>query len=110
MLHDASSDTYPTTLELGHVKSATLVTSVWLEPSVAELGDEERSVSTREANPSAISSKKTAIVICCVAYSTAITTYLSGVIVIAIPAISKDLQLPSNLVLWYVPASSYPNS
>lgn len=102
MLHDAVNDMFPTSIEL-----AALATSVWSEPSSVGLGNTQRSVresSTAQTNPNAISSRKTAIVIICVTYSTAITTYLAGVVTIAIPAISEDLHLSSSLVLWYVSA------
>jgi hypothetical protein len=101
MLHNAVSDI------LAPAQSAVLSTSVWSEPSVTGLGNEQRSIResrTTQANPNAISSKKTAVVISCVTYITGTTTFLAGVVTIAIPAITVDLQLPSNLVLWYVSA------
>ncbi|RJE22590.1 Major Facilitator Superfamily [Aspergillus sclerotialis] len=42
------------------------------------------------------------IVVCCITYSTGITTFLAGVVTMALPVINADLRLPSNLQLWPV--------
>ena len=42
----------------------------------------------------------TIIVVVCVTYSTAIITFLVGVVTIAIPATANDLGLPNKLELW----------
>lgn len=54
-----------------------------------------------EAEKRAVSVQKTAIVITCVTFSTGITTFLAGVVTIAIPTMAVDLSLPDNLILWY---------
>lgn len=46
------------------------------------------------------SKTSTAIVICCITYSTGISTFLSGVVTMALPVITVDLHLPNNLQLW----------
>ncbi|GIJ84923.1 hypothetical protein Asppvi_003778 [Aspergillus pseudoviridinutans] len=68
--------------------------------SSASTTPEMMAMEVREANK--VSKKRTAIVISCITYSTGITTFLVGVVTMAIPAITADLQLPSNLVLWPV--------
>jgi hypothetical protein len=40
------------------------------------------------------------LIIICLAYSTGITTYLSGIVTIATPVIASDLALPPGLTLW----------
>ena len=43
------------------------------------------------------------MVIGCITFSTGITTFLAGVVTIAIPVMAKDLGIPESLILWYVP-------
>jgi hypothetical protein len=40
------------------------------------------------------------VITICLAYSTGITTYLSGIVTIATPAIASDLRLSPGLTLW----------
>ena len=43
---------------------------------------------------------RTIIIITCVAVVTGLTSFLAGVLVVATPAIAKDLQLNAGMVLW----------
>ena len=60
-----------------------------------------RDDTSAEANTEGNTTKgQMSIITVCLAYSTGITTYLSGIVTIATPAIASDLDLPPGLVLW----------
>ncbi|KAI9935121.1 hypothetical protein ASPWEDRAFT_162187 [Aspergillus wentii DTO 134E9] len=58
--------------------------------------------SSSEGEPTGLSKRGTAIVITCITYSTGISTFLAGVVTMAIPTITVDLDLPPSLELWPV--------
>lgn len=101
------SDSFSIGHELAHVPSASHATNICSGsgPALHESQEQSRRPSgTSQADPTITSNTKTAIVICCVTYGAGISTFLSGVVVIAIPTIATDLHLPNNLVLLYVSA------
>lgn len=53
-----------------------------------------------------ISKGKTVVVISSVTCITGISSLLAGVVTVCIPAMAKDVNLESNLLLWYEPASA----
>jgi type IV secretory pathway component VirB8 len=54
-----------------------------------------------EMDSASVTKRQTTLVISLITYSTGITTFLAGVVTMAIPIITTDLHLPQNLVLWY---------
>ena len=72
------------------------------EAGVNQVVNERRPSSTLSRIPNGTSTKQSAMVVICITYSAALNTWLSGVVIIAIPSITVDLHLPANLVLWYV--------
>ena len=82
---------------------------IWTDPSVELImtGDQRQPITIGDTHNfpgpiEAISGKKTAMVIGCITFSTGITTFLAGVVTIAIPVMAEDLGLPESLILWYV--------
>lgn len=51
--------------------------------------------------PEDMSKQSKGIIICCITYSTGITTFLAGVVTMALPVINADLHIPGSLELWY---------
>ena len=49
-----------------------------------------------------ISKKRTAAIIVSITFSTGVTSYLSGLVIVALPTIADDLKLGANLLLWSV--------
>jgi hypothetical protein len=58
-------------------------------------------VTVMEIDSASVSKRQTTLVISLITYSTGITTFLAGVVTMAIPIITTDLHLPQNLILWY---------
>ena len=82
---------------------------IWGDPAFepSTIGDQRqtsrvKSFELAAENPRHASKKGNAIVMGCIAFSTGIASFLAGVITIAIPIMAKDLNIPDNLVLWYV--------
>ncbi len=110
MHHTGDGDGLPTWHELAHVPSAPHAASICSQSGFAlpeSEGRSRRASGASQADPKITSRARTAIVICCVTYGAGISTFLSGVVVVAIPTIATDLHLPNNLVLWYVSAWLY---
>jgi hypothetical protein len=102
MSEHSASDILIAPIELAHVRSAITTSLADRVSSPITPQRSTRANSTAQAELSAASKKKTVIVISCVTYGTGISAFLAGIVTIAIPAITKDLHIPSNLVLWYV--------
>ena len=57
--------------------------------------------SNSQASPSSkVAKARTVIVITCVAVVTGVNSFLNGVLVVATPAIARDLELSVGIVLW----------
>ncbi|EFQ99064.1 integral membrane protein [Nannizzia gypsea CBS 118893] len=90
--------------------SAGAPSSAILTQASESIANEQTSCSTTatpvimaiEIETNVVSTKKTAIVIACITYSTGITTFLAGLVTMAIPVITEELNLPANLELWPV--------
>lgn len=58
-------------------------------------------ITVMETDSTSVSKRQTTLIISLITYSTGITTFLAGVVTMAIPIITTDLHLPQNLILWY---------
>jgi hypothetical protein len=105
MAQNSIQDGFPPPIELTRVQSAALAGSIRSEPHMVMFGPDEQHIqrnNTTSKISDDIASSRTAIVIGCVTFATGITTFLSGIVTVAVPAIAQDLHLSSSLLLWYV--------
>lgn len=103
-MHHANEDhNGPEPLELADVHSTSLATAVSQSPGKPTKDEEEPSIdveSISETKSQGLSRWKAAVVITCVTFSSGIATFLSGIVIIAIPTITTDLHLSASMALW----------
>ena len=75
------------------------------EPSLHEDQSNQRGAHSEAGTPPNITKKTTAIVIFTVTFVNLISTFLAGILTVAIPTIARDIDLDQGLILW--PASIY---